>query len=377
MRTFVSAQIHTAVKLCFAHHDNSSDFDDAFCAYADEITGMDGRLEFDLATIRLMASLHNGHTAFDDEWLWRTHGASLGFAARELSGGHWTILESNHPSIPAGAEIVAIDDMTVADFANSKLSYLSASNIRAARTILFQRPYLFREVFSLHLSTGKPIRVRKGEYAPPDRSCSPSLDWIADIPILRIPSFDRDAFEQAAIDTVNRLQTEDVLIIDLRGNGGGNTPQRLLECLMDRPYRTWAATTPRHSGLGVAKGTPEPALALPSEVNEPAPDHFKGRLALLADRQTGSAAEDFLMPFKDNGRATLVGETTVGSSGQPFFQKLGDGMRIWVGAKRQTFPDGSEFEGVGIAPDIACEMTADDARNGNDAFLAKAIEIAR
>ncbi|MDQ1184066.1 C-terminal processing protease CtpA/Prc [Agrobacterium larrymoorei] len=58
------------------------------------------------------------------------------------------------------------------------------------------------------------------------------------------------------------------------------------------------------------------------------------------------------MPFKDNKRAEIVGETTGGSSGQPYLCDLGDGMRLWVSTKRQMFPNGARFEGLGIEPDI-------------------------
>lgn len=79
------------------------------------------------------------------------------------------------------------------------------------------------------------------------------------------------------------------------------------------------------------------------------------------------------MPFKDNGRATLIGETTAGSSGQPHNIDLGDGFRTWIGAKRESFPDGSAFEGVGIAPDVEVIQLAVDLREGRDRVLNGAL----
>ncbi len=58
------------------------------------------------------------------------------------------------------------------------------------------------------------------------------------------------------------------------------------------------------------------------------------------------------MPFKDNGRAILIGSTTAGSTGQPYNKSFGYGMGVAIGTKREYFPDGSQFEGVGIEPDI-------------------------
>lgn len=376
MRTFVPTQIHTAVKLCFAHHHSGYDFDEAFHIYVAEVADIKTRLDFDLATMRLMACLHNGHTAFDDEWLWQTHGQCLGFSVHQLAE-RWTVVKSAHPSVPVGAEVVALEGVPMTEFAESKLPFLPASSVRAARTALFRRPFLFPSNFSLLLAGGECAQVRRGEYVLPTPPLAPALDrFSSPVPILRIPSFERDAFEETAIGLVDQLQEDKALILDLRGNGGGNTPLRLLAKLMDRPYRTWAATTPRHTALNIAKGNAHEDLTIPSETQDAATGHFAGRLIILVDRQTASAAEDFVMPFKDNGRATIAGETTAGSSGQPLYKELGDGMRLWVSAKRQAFPDGSQFEGIGITPDIAFEMTGYDVTSENDALVARAMTLA-
>jgi carboxyl-terminal processing protease len=55
---------------------------------------------------------------------------------------------------------------------------------------------------------------------------------------------------------------------------------------------------------------------------------------------------------------------------------FGNGMFLGIGAKREQFPDGSQFEGVGVAPDIEVHPTAQDFRAGDDPVLKRAIEIA-
>jgi carboxyl-terminal processing protease len=87
-----------------------------------------------------------------------------------------------------------------------------------------------------------------------------------------------------------------------------------------------------------------------------------------------SAAEDFAMPFKDNGRATLVGETTQGSTGQPYIYKFDEQKLVTVGAKRAYFPDGSPFEGKGIEPDIEIKTTIEDIKAGKDTVLDYVLE---
>ena len=82
------------------------------------------------------------------------------------------------------------------------------------------------------------------------------------------------------------------------------------------------------------------------------------------------------MPLKYSGRATVVGETTAGSSGQPYIYDFGNGMLFRVGTKRMYFPDGSEFEGVGIKPDIEVIPTPADIKAGRDPVLERAVALA-
>jgi len=75
------------------------------------------------------------------------------------------------------------------------------------------------------------------------------------------------------------------------------------------------------------------------------------------------------MPFKDNHRAIIVGETTSGSTGQPWVIELKDGMMALIGTKRAIFPDGTPFEGVGIKPDVESQPSIEDIAKGGDSVL--------
>jgi carboxyl-terminal processing protease len=153
------------------------------------------------------------------------------------------------------------------------------------------------------------------------------------------------------------------MVIDLRGNAGGTTPRRLTQALMDRPCRWWTYADADHPDRVSGSWT------------MPAADAYPGRLALLVDRHTWSAAEDFAMPFKDNGRAIVVGETTGGSTGQPHFDSFSNGMRFSIGAMRVWFPDGSDFEGLGITPDVPVMVQREDLATGHDPVLETALQL--
>jgi carboxyl-terminal processing protease len=51
-------------------------------------------------------------------------------------------------------------------------------------------------------------------------------------------------------------------------------------------------------------------------------------------------------------------------------------MIVRIAVKREYFPDGSEFEGVGIKPDIEVRPSIQDLKTGRDAVLDKALELA-
>ncbi len=97
----------------------------------------------------------------------------------------------------------------------------------------------------------------------------------------------------------------------------------------------------------------------------------------LADESRWSACDGFVLPFRDNGRAMIVGDTTGGSSGQPAFVALPTGMRYQVRTVRQYRPDGGPCVGVGIAPHVVVRPTRDDLRAGRDAAYARALTLVR
>ena len=64
-----------------------------------------------------------------------------------------------------------------------------------------------------------------------------------------------------------------------------------------------------------------------------------------------SSNEAFLLMMRAAG-ATLVGETSGGSSGNPRRYPLPNGMQIVLPQWQSLTPDGAMIEGVGITPDI-------------------------
>lgn len=104
---------------------------------------------------------------------------------------------------------------------------------------------------------------------------------------------------------------------------------------------------------------------------------FSGPCVILTSRHTVSAAEDFIAMFRANQRATIVGTETCGTTGTPLMQELSCGGWMRVCSVGYRLMDGTEFVGCGIKPDIYCEGSANDFRQGYDSVLEKGMIVLR
>ena len=403
-RAFIASKIYAAIPLYFAHWQGAPnlDLDAAYRRYLDAALAAPDRYGFDLATMEFMAGLHNGHTGFSDDWLQENYRQPLGFRARCLDG-QWVVTQSIVPGLKPGQVIAALDGTPFETFFQRKEKYLAQSNDRTTRRSLFNHAELFPLRFTLTMADGVKTTIdRRTQKNFLDRKVEGR--WIQEnsVAYVSIPSFAGAQYEQAALAYVKQFQSAKTLIIDVRGNGGGSTPGDLTDALSDRPYRFWAEASPMNVGIfneraQEARQQPKdgpgseeikgyyeayteianrPMVCWPASSNTPEHPLYKGKLLLLTDGGCFSACEDFLVPFKDNKRGTLIGETTGGSSGQSFHYDFGNGMSFHVSTKREFFPDGSLFEGIGIRPDIEVTPTVADLAAGRDPVLAKALEIA-
>ncbi|MGD8441589.1 MAG: S41 family peptidase [Holophagae bacterium] len=167
------------------------------------------------------------------------------------------------------------------------------------------------------------------------------------------------------------------IILDIRFNPGGGTLNAydVVSCFIDEPVEgsMWKSRryVPAHRSWGM---DPEWEESEPAVIQPRQGKRFPGPLVVLTGPATFSSAEDFLVPLRQSGRAVLVGATTAGSTGNPIYVDLPGGGMFRVVSKRDLFPDGTEFVGIGIAPDIAVEPSPRDLHEGRDPVLEAGIE---
>ena len=96
---------------------------------------------------------------------------------------------------------------------------------------------------------------------------------------------------------------------------------------------------------------------------------------ILVNDATGNAAETFLVIAASQPHMSTVGTTTSGRVGAVAHYSLLPGLECGICTQEVRLPDGEEFAGRGIAPDVVVENTMQDVLSGRDAVLEKALEI--
>jgi len=84
----------------------------------------------------------------------------------------------------------------------------------------------------------------------------------------------------------------------------------------------------------------------------------KAKVYLLVSNKTASAAEHFSLAMKSTGRGTLIGEATAGANHFGGPAELNDHFNVWMPVGRTyDVKTGKDWEGAGVAPDIAVDPT--------------------
>jgi len=97
-------------------------------------------------------------------------------------------------------------------------------------------------------------------------------------------------------------------------------------------------------------------------------------VVILTGINTESAAEDFVIAASNQKHIIRIGEPTNGSTGQPYMFDLPGGGAARICVKKDTYPDGREFVGFGIQPDIKVVPAVKDYLENKDVVLEAALK---
>lgn len=160
------------------------------------------------------------------------------------------------------------------------------------------------------------------------------------------------------------------LIIDVRGNGGGEltNAERLASRFTNERivvgYQIHK-TGPGHNEFS----TPEPKYLEPSRSIR-----WQKPCVVLTNRRCYSATNDFVCSMKQCPQVTILGDQTGGGSGMPFMCQLPNGWTMRYSACPILDAEMQHTE-FGIQPDILCSLNEQDALQGIDTMIEEARKV--
>jgi carboxyl-terminal processing protease len=106
----------------------------------------------------------------------------------------------------------------------------------------------------------------------------------------------------------------------------------------------------------------------------PQANAFKGRVVVLTDGGSASTSEVFAAGLQEQGRARVIGETTMGAVLLSVFDKIPTGAIFQYAISDYKSPKNILIEGRGVKPDREVKLTRADLLAGRDSQLEAAIQ---
>ena len=391
-RRRICEEVWRKVGLWYSYFDDKGiDWASVKLRYLDLAAGARSDREFFSCITNLLRELHDGHS-----YVYEYPKPVPGMGKRGTPGvrvveaeGRPVVAEVTPGSdaearkVVPGLEIVSVDGQSAEERIRSVIPVITAS------TTWYARSAAVTAILSGDLDEAVRVELRRPEGTvfsvslarePFERRSEAISAQILSggIGLLRLPSFSAsnmglksgDALVKAFDDALAELKDTRALIIDMRGNGGGD------DSVADRcakRFFTSATAFPGFQMRMVTLGMPWFAPRLARSVSPRGTWQYTQPVVLLIDEFVFSSAEHFVAGMHDSERATTIGHTTAGSSGNPMQLEV-SGFKLQVSRWREYRADGSLIEGHGVPADIVARPSIADLANGVDRVLAAAVD---
>ena len=380
------SRVFNALVDVFRDHYWQADFVD-WDAWADRyrvrVVSAASRQAFDGAFRGMVNALGDGHSSWLGLASYDGEGGtdpdepqpSLGVVTRYL-GGSGMVVERVLPRSPAeragllrGDVLIRVGEVALADAGSRGASVALGGAVAAGRVDVAVRRA--RRTFELSIT---PVLLSRELLA-----AEPSGRLLADeTAYLYIPSFTRHDTGARVHGLVRQFKAEGArrMIVDLRGNIGGNLNQLGLTLGVFLDEGTWAVATSRgavawrasyavEAGTGVSRlRTTDGRIVDEAWIQEPV--RFTGPLVVLVDEQNSSAGEVAALVLQASQRALVVGRRTAGNVEAVQGFPLPDGSVVMVAVANLQGVDGRSFDG-GVVPDMVAQSNISELARGFDA----------
>lgn len=324
---------------------------------------------------------------------------------------------SKKDEIPVGSEIVSVNGMPTAAYMEQFVTPYVCSSTDYVR----QNESVYRllrgesgQTFVIDIKTPEGIKrtltlthslSEEQEVYPPFQEIDLLEHRVlqGEIHYLALNGFGDQQIDSMFHAVLPQLYQAKALIIDLRNNGGGSTNIgfNILQYFTEdsvlfgsknitREYipvfKAWGAfLTPQdtladNADWGMTQAEMAKAFLMAQDAYyttfpyTPTPITITDKrivvpTVVLFGNNTASAAEDFLIYADPLPHFTFMGDKSYGSTGQPYLFDLPGGGRARICTKKDVYPDGKPFVGVGVIPDIVVKPSIQDYIQNTDVVL--------
>ncbi len=200
-----------------------------------------------------------------------------------------------------------------------------------------------------------------------EKRYKPRAVELGDVLVWKLPAF--LISDEEIDDVLHKANNHKALIVDLRDNGGGSEDNltRLLGGVLDHQVKVGDRVERKSSKPLLAKSRGDRA--------------FSGKLVVLVNSRSASAAELFARVVQLEKRGIIVGDRSAGAvmEARRFPLSLGVETRIFYGVEVTVadlkMTDGNSLEHHGVVPDELILPTAADLAAGADPQLSHALEL--
>jgi C-terminal processing protease CtpA/Prc len=296
------------------------------------------------------------------------------FVQRLLGGGG---------GLQAGDEILEVDGKTGAEAlaAASQIRSFPVETTRLARGAQAVGNGLPGTVAKLKVRRGTAemaIDVTRIELSPvPDENREIVFSELGSgLAVLKVPSFIQSDFMQAVRASIEKAKSASGLVIDLRGNGGGQLMYclNLLGLLLGEPGTGTVMMVRGDAGEPVVN---EAGSTVTRRVPPAGAGRFEGKVAVIIDELGFSGTEVFAAMFRENNRGKVFGRQTGGGCGAVQVHSVRGECFVAFSSVEVRPAGGTIIEGNGVKPDVEVALTLDEVLGKSDPTLDAALNWLR
>ena len=360
------------------------ELDDQLLDSLDEVALLadDDRRGFMGALGHFMHDLYDGHGFYSD-WAGDWPSGYLIVQIQRVDG-EAVVRSSEHEGIEAGDTIVGIDGVPASDWYEEAMGRYSASSdgyrfvlatgelkeVWGSRELVLRDPGgAERTVTAL----GRPWEDQDlvpwgGTFRPNGWLDELGADDIYYVNLAAQVSPDEPEVYDAVVDAIVALEDGQKLVLDMRDYPALNYYE------LERHLHTETYTTPQF-WFPTWTGPDAFELVEDSWSFSPESEVWTGPIAILMSNKSVSSAENVAQMLDYLPNVTVVGQLSACTNGTVTSFWLPGNVSLTFTAMRLRNPDGSEFHGIGVVPDVEVTPSPAQFAAGEDPELQAAVDV--